>query len=124
MDKQKKYFILAGIVILLVLIVIILVSVKNQNEANNAGTNQTENNSALPSLNATNTDNTAVTETTPPPPVYTKKIALEIMTATEMKKMGFAPGSKIQVLGRDASGTVTDYRPMQNDKDIMEFFGN
>jgi hypothetical protein len=57
-------------------------------------------------------------------PVYTKPVELEVMKKDEMDKMGFEPGSLIQVLKRDENGTVLSYRVMKDENDVMEFFGN
>ena len=57
-------------------------------------------------------------------PVYTKTIKVEYMSNTEKTKLGIPTEIKVQVLARNAEGTVLGYKIIRQDSDIITKFGN
>lgn len=57
-------------------------------------------------------------------PVYTKTIQVEFMKDAEKTKLGIPIELKVQVLDRNAEGTVLGYKIIRQDSDIITKFGN
>jgi hypothetical protein len=133
MNKQTKYIILVVAVIALGVLIYLIATTTTKNGATSKVGGENNDNvstedqgrplidgetpNATPSVDAPGL-------TTRPMPVYTKEIEVDFMSLEEKKAMGIPEVLKVQVLERDAEGTVLNYKIIRKDDDIMTKFGN
>lgn len=126
MDKNVKYGLI--IIIIILALIISLVYFKSNNPSVATSPEQIAGQEQAKTIADTQARQAALAaqNAASPAPVLiaTKTIKIEFMSDAEKTQLSINPNSKIQILARDEKGTISAYKVINSDSDIVTKFGN